>query len=714
MKRTPFEQRILTYVSRPKYQPLSVKALARQLRVGEAEFRDFNRSVRSLVRLGRLALGKNRKVRLPTPHGTTVGVFRSTGKGHGFVRPHPPTATLNAAGTVTPDIFIHRNHVGDAASGDEVLVQITKVPAQGRRRPEGRIVEIVERATHHFVGTYLEEGEDSFVRVDGTVFTEPIYTGDAGAKGAKPGDKVVFEMVRFPSPGLEGEGVVTEVLGPRGTAGVDTLSVIRAFSLPDGFDEDALAEARRAAEQFHETDLDGRRDLTRKTIVTIDPVDARDFDDAISLDRDRQGHWHLGVHIADVSHFVRPGTALFRAAQHRGTSVYLPDRVLPMLPELISNSLASLQQRKLRFTKSVLIEFDPEGVPLGYDIARSAIKVTKRLHYELVSQVLENPEAFHGKISAKVRALLERMRDLALVLRRRRFHRGALELNMPEVEIELDDQGKVSGAHYVPYDISHQMIEEFMLAANTAVAQELAEEGLLFLRRIHEDPDPRKLEAFAEFARHLGFKIKQPQSRFELQKVLRQAADRPEVYAVNYALLRSLKRAVYSPIAEGHYALAADYYTHFTSPIRRFPDLTVHGLLDAVLDGKHPKGNEAELLALGEHCTFTERRAEQAERELIKVKLLEYLKERIGMEFVAIVTGVEEYGFFAQAEEFPAEGLVHASTLTDDYYAYDEATHSLVGRRRGGRYRLGDVVRVRVVRVDEQRRQLDLRVVRKR
>jgi ribonuclease R len=309
-----------------------------------------------------------------------------------------------------------------------------------------------------------------------------------------------------------------------------------------------------------------------------------------------------------------------------------------------------------------------------------------------------------------VQALLFRMRDLALILRKRRIKRGALELNMPEVELEYDEQGRVAGAHFVKHDLSHQIIEEFMLAANEAVAEHLADLDVPFLRRIHPAPDPNKLKAFAEFAQILGYKVRRDMDRFSLQRILEQSVDKPETYAVHYALLRSLKQAVYSQQEEGHFALASDNYCHFTSPIRRYPDLTIHRQIGRWLAGGKAGTDETELAALGEHCTKTERRAELAERELIKVKLLTYLSTRIGLELEVVITGVAEYGFFGQAEQLPVEGLIHISTLTDDYYYFEEASHSLIGRRSKRRFRLGDKVHVCVVRVDLQRRQLDFRL----
>jgi ribonuclease R len=700
---------ILALLARKTYQPLKPKALARKLGVTAVQYGNFRRTLRDLVREKRIEIGRNHMVRPVQPHGTVSGVYRRTGGGFGFVRPHA------IDGHAGPEIHIRQGDALDAATGDEVLVRITRKPSRPDLLPMGEILRVLERATRQFVGTYHERDGQGLVRVDGTVFSHSIYVGDPGAKGARPEDKVVLEMIRFPTPEDRGEGVITEVLGPRGKPGVDTLSIIREFDLPDKFPDDVLEEAREAAATFSEDDLDGRDDFTADTIVTIDPADARDFDDAISLTQDsRSKHWLLGVHIADVAHFAPLGSAVDREARKRGTSVYLPQRVLPMFPEVISNSLASLQQGRGRYVKSVLIDFTPAGQRTAARFVNGAIRVTRRFSYEQVLAILEGSEKERARIEPEVLALLQRMRDLAMILRRRRLKHGALELNMPETELEYDEQGRVRGAHFLKHDVSHQIIEEFMLSANEAVAEHLASLHVPFLRRVHPAPEPTKLEAFADFARSLGYKMERHTDRFTLQRILEKSADRPDAYAVHYALLRSLKQAVYSSEEEGHYALASDTYCHFTSPIRRYPDLTVHRLLGQWLRTGRAGSDETELAALGEHCSKTERRADIAERELIKVKLLTYLSERIGMELEVVITGVADYGFFAQAERLPVEGLVHVSTLTDDYYYYEEATHSLNGRRTKRRYRLGDKVRASVVRVDLQRRQLDFRVVAKK
>ena len=697
-----FEDQVLGLVGRDDYKPLTLKGFARRLEVDPENYGALRSAVKRLVQEGRLELAKDKTLRKPSaPKGTVLGTFKRNPKGFGFVRPVNATEKSDA-------IFIPENAGRDASSGDEVIVKITKRAKRRGESHEGRIIQVVSRASGQFVGTYFERGGAGYVKVDGTAFSTPIFVGDPGAKGAKPADKVTLELVRYPSPTHDGEGVITEVLGPRGEAGVDTLTVIRAFSIPDTFDDDVLEESRQQAKLFSEDEVAGRLDLRETLTITIDPATARDFDDAISLSRDDRGFWSLGVHIADVAHFVKPGSELDRTARLRGTSVYLPDRVIPMLPEVISNSLASLQAKHTRYTMSAFIEFNGEGIRTDFSFARSAIRVDQRFSYEQAFAVMTNPEGPHEGVSREVVALLGRMLELARILRKRRFERGALELSMPEVEIDLGGQGEVVGAHLASTDESHSVIEEFMLAANEAVATFLTTKNVGFLRRAHPDPEASKLLEFAEFARSLGFPIQQALSRFELQRVLRDAAEKPEAYAIHYGFLRSLKQALYTPEPEGHYALASEKYCHFTSPIRRYPDLQVHRQLAAVLEGKTPKSDHDELTVLAQHCTKTARRAEAAEREIIKIKLLTFLETQVGKTFHAVIVGVEDFGLFCRLVELPAEGLIHVRTLSEDYYYVESGTHTLIGRRSGKRYRLGDKVAVTIARVDIDRRELDL------
>jgi ribonuclease R len=756
---------IVDLVNRPDYHPVKPRIIAKRLGVPKEEVADVRRAVKRLVRQGLVSYASNHIVRpiapdkpsalaqrddngandrpspAPVPEREArnerlsdlfrwpeptrkrkrsehvrprvVGVFHRTQKGFGFVRPLPPAGEEGERKAKddpkADDIFIPAKYTLDAAGGDVVAVEIGRGRGGGPG-PRGRVVEVMERQTRQFVGAYFESQGSAYVQVDGTLFAQPIFVGDPGAKNARPDDKVVIEMIRFPSPVHDGEGVIVEVLGPQGKPGVDTLSIIREFSLPEEFAADALEDARREADRFDES-IGDRLDLTGQTIITIDPVDARDYDDAISLEKFDDGHWRLGVHIADVSHFVRPRTALDREAHNRATSVYLPDRVLPMLPELISNGLASLQPDRVRYTKTAFIDYSPEGVRTHTEFHSAAIKSSKRLTYEQVDEFLADREGWKKNLTPQVHALLSNMHELAMLLRRRRIRHGSLVLTMPEVKIDLDKEGRVAGAHVVEDTESHQMIEEFMLAANESVAELFREQGTPFLRRVHESPSPHKLKALTEFVRELGVPVVGLHDRFELQKLLKTVVGRPEQHAVNYAMLRAMQRAVYSPKEEGHYALASDCYCHFTSPIRRYPDLHIHRLLDDYIVKRKSRLHKGELVVLGQHCSDREQRAEAAERDLTRVKLLVYLSDHVGMQMDALVTGVENFGLFVEGVELPAEGLIRTESLADDFYTFDRATHSLTGRRFGNRYRLGDRLKVVVTRVDPIRRELDFRLL---
>lgn len=718
MKRTfeELQQAILAHVRSEKYQPVKPRTIARALGVPDDEAHLVKKAIKQLAKAGLLEFGSShvvypagwRKEASKAPSsGEVIGIFRRKEAGHGFVRPKPRPGQKEPA----DDIYIPREWTGDASTGDIVRVRLVRRQRRNDVRLAGQIVEVLERQTSRFVGTYFEADEQGFVQVDGTVFAQPIYVGDPGAHGVRPDDKVVIEMLRFPNHYRQGEAVIVEVLGPLGKSGVDTLSIIREFNLPEEFPPEVLEEARQMAQTFEETIPPDRYDASEETTITIDPEDARDFDDAVSLERLEDGSWKLGVHIADVSYFVPPQSALDHEALDRGTSVYLPDRVIPMLPELISNGLASLQPGQLRLTKSVYMFFTPEGVKTDVRIERSVIRSKKRLTYEQVDAFLEKPSSYKRAWGTKVHDLLLRMQELARILRARRRDRGALELVLPEVKVELDRRGQVTGAHVMPNTESHQMIEEFMLAANESVAETLRDRGWMFLRRIHRPPSLRKLRQLQDFVAALDFPPRDLENRFGIQSLLELATGRPEQYAVHYAVLRSLQRAVYSPLEEGHFALASECYCHFTSPIRRYPDLTIHRLVEALLLDQTPRINPAQLVTLGEHCSEREDRAEAAERELTRLKLLSFLSERLGMELDGIVTGVERFGLFVQGIALPADGFIPVEALTDDYYYFDQATHTLSGRQSGNQFRLGDLVQVAVAHVDLERRQLDFRLL---
>lgn len=750
-RRDELAEMVNDHIQKARYRPVKPRVIAKQLRLDVEDTRQLRIVVKQLVKQGLAKYGP-RHIVIPVENrtespvnfeiehneptvienevesdvsessesidqeespadGSITGRFQRNSGGFGFVR---PLGTPADVGTDN-DLFVPREQTLGAATGDIVRVRRMKSRRHGRRGESDRaeVIEIKERKTHRFVGTYGQSKRYGFVKVDGTQFEDPVSVGDPGAKGAQTGDKVVIEMVRFPDTYDAGEAVLVEVLGPRGEPGVDTMSIIHEFGLVEEFPESAMEEARRQAELFDPEQVpEGRRDMTADTVVTIDPVDARDFDDAISLELLPSGNWQLGVHIADVAHFVQEGSPLDEEAYRRATSVYLPDRVIPMLPEIISNNLASLQPEKRRFARTAIMEISPEGTVLHTEVTRSVIKSDRRFAYEEIDEFLHNRTTWREKLSEKVYFLLDHMYTLAMVLRRRRLEEGALEMGLPEIKIDLDRKGRVSGAHHVVNTESHQIIEEFMLLANRSVAEQLHLDELKFLRRIHGAPNPKKLETLSKLLKELKVTDSGVRSRFDIKKVIKAVENKPEEQCVNLAVLRSMQKAVYGPEEEGHYALSFSHYCHFTSPIRRYPDLTIHRMLDDLQDNKKPPQDFGKLQGQGEHCSERERNAESAERELVKLKLLNYMKDQVGEELVAVVTGVEEYGLFVQGVKIPAEGLLPVRSLRDDHYKLDRDARRLAGFRTGNAFGLGDTLVVSVSSVDLERRELNFGYVR--
>lgn len=707
-----FEKKILDYVTRPGYTPVREKALLKKVGGSKSTFAEFEQAMENLRASKDILVSDSGLIRPVKKEGWIAGMIKKTGSGAGYLIPHHKPDDIAHDQRHAGDLYISERDLGDAQTGDEVYATVIN-----RRRSGGqicgRVVEIIERASTTFVGTYFESHGEGYVHVDGKIFNSPIHVGDPGAKGVSSEDKVVIDILHFPSKDYLGQGVISKVLGPHGKPGVDLLSIVYEFGIPMEFPEEVLKEAREQASLFDETRLGNRRDLTKETIVTIDPVDARDFDDAISLTRNEKGHWVLGVHIADVAHFVKEGSALDREAVRRGTSVYLPGQVIPMLPEIISNGLASLQEGQVRFTKSAFIEFTSDGVPVHTEFANSAIQVTQRFAYEQVLPIIQERDEQGKNVSTEVRELLKNMHHLAMMLRARRFAAGALELHLAEVRLTFDDKHRVSGAVEREHDESHQIIEEFMLAANISVAEAFHARNLRFLRRAHPSPDLARQVAFAEFVNALGYTLKKAQSRKDLQRLIEQVHGTPVEQAVNYAMLRSLKQAEYTDEELGHYALAVEHYCHFTSPIRRYPDLTIHRMIDEILErpdkgkGQSPQG----LRQLGQELSLRERRAESAERELTKVKLLSWMIENNIKTLKTMITGVETFGLFCRGTDVPVEGLLHISRLgKHDYFHQDAAKFSIVGERTGQEYRIGDFLTVEVEKIDLDRRELDFRL----
>ncbi len=554
------------------------------------------------------------------------------------------------------------------------------------------------------------------IRVSCTTFyVRPARDRRSQAAGTV-GDKVVVRLVAWESRHVNPEGEIIEVLGPASAPGVDMLSIIRKYHLPTEFPRDVLEQAERISEKVDAPQFAGREDLRDEFIVTIDPDDARDFDDAIHVEKLPNGGWQLGVHIADVAAYVEPGSALDREARLRGNSVYLPDRVIPMLPERLSNGVCSLKQGVDRLTHSVFIHFDKRGVVRSARFARSVIRSAHRLTYKEAYAILTAPP--RDRLGEQLHLTWE----LAALLRRKRFEHGALDLDFPEVKVRVDKQGEPIRLERVENDESHQLIEEFMLAANEAVARELKKRAIPTVYRVHETPDPEKLAEYREFVLSFDNKVGDLTHRPELQRLLAEIRGKPEEQALKVGLLKSLKRARYDPQPLGHYGLTKTNYLHFTSPIRRYADLVVHRSLgrDAALrrpDGAarrlyHP--DMAEIASIAEHISRTERNAADAEIDATQMKKLEFFQRQLAGRrpqiFSATVVDVRNYGLMVELPDALLTGLVHVSSLTDDFYLFEPARRQLIGRRSRKRFRIGDDVSVSVARVDLFKRQVDFAI----
>jgi ribonuclease R len=519
------------------------------------------------------------------------------------------------------------------------------------------------------------------------------------------GDKVVVRLDSWDSRHVNPEGEIIEVLGPADAPGVDLLSIIRSYHLPTDFPKAVLEQANRIPQTIDDAMLAGREDLREKFIVTIDPDDARDFDDAIDVEKMDDHGWQIGVHIADVSAYVQPGSSMDREARRRGNSVYLPDRVIPMLPERLSNGICSLKPGVDRLTHSVFIHFDAKGQLKSARFAKSVIRSARRLTYKQAYAILKSPP--HDELSGRLHTAWE----LAALLRRKRFQHGSLDLDFPEIKVRVDENGKPVGFERVENDESHQLIEEFMLAANEAVARELKNRSIPTIYRVHEKPDPEKLAEYRELILSHDYRVGDLTHRSELQRFLRSIKGKPEEQALKIELLKSLKRARYLPQPLGHYGLAKNNYLHFTSPIRRYADLVVHRALSDRQQRRPARGDIGQLATVAEHISTTERVAAEAEIDAVRIKKLEFfehqLAERNPETFRAAVIDVRNYGLVIELPDVLVSGLVHISTLADDFYVFDSAQRRLIGRRTRKRFSIGDELRVFVARVDRFKRQID-------
>lgn len=719
---------ILSHLKSERYRPLKPRRLAKEMKLAsEEEYHAFRDALRELMHNNRVVLGAGGSVVLPAqtmrPEGI-VGAYRQNRRGFGFVVPTDPDGH--------EDLFIAEEDNGGAITGDIVRAKITnREQRDGKTMFRGRVIEIITRSQKRFVGTLARERGQWVVLPDGNVLTQPILTPDAASRHIKAGTKVVVELTVYPRDQVAAQGVITRILGQRGEKDVDLQSVIIQFNLPENFPEECLDQARAAVDRFDAARgrWADRMDLSDRVICTIDPDDAKDFDDAISLRRLDHGQWELGVHIADVSAFVTPGSPLDVEAKDRGNSCYFPGFVIPMLPEVLSNGVCSLQEGVPRLCKSAFIVFDEDGHPIRTHFANTVIRSANRLRYREAQAIIDNADIVpHPEGPRKIGAydpavieLLHQMDRLARRIQKRRLAAGQLVLDLPEVDLVLDDDGKVVEAKAEDQSFTHTLIEMFMVEANEAVARLLDSLGVPFLRRTHPEPDPDSGSRLRHFVQVAGYRLPKDLDRKALQHLLAAVKGKPQAFAINLAVLKSLTRAEYSPRVIGHYALASEHYCHFTSPIRRYADLTIHRLLEQYLcaggSGRHAKRvrlddvpSQQQLVDLGKHISFTERRAEDAEKELRKVKILELLEKHVGEEFPGVVTGITNFGLFIQLTTWLIDGLIRYEELLDDWWDVDEHAGSVRGQRTGRRIHIGDTATVRIVRVDPARRELSLAI----
>ncbi|TCS74234.1 ribonuclease R [Effusibacillus lacus] len=707
------EQRIVEIMKEKLYKPMNVMELKEALGVREGD--ELESLVLLLNRMedeGIVVRTRTHRYGLPSKMNLVVGRLQGKAKGFGFVIPTDPEEIANG------DVYVNAGDMNGAMHGDKVIARVhTKAGANGRR--EGAIIRILERVHKTVVGTFVSHQHYAFVIPDDPRLGIELFVQEAQFNGAADGMKVVAEITHYPEGWKSIEGKVIEVLGYPDEPGVDILAVIRKHGLPEAFPEEVLQAAERVPETIGEEDLKGRRDLRNRRMVTIDGEDAKDLDDAVSVERLANGNILLGVHIADVSYYVRENSPLDKEALNRGTSVYLVDRVIPMLPHRLSNGICSLNPKVDRLTLTCDMEWTPDAELVRHDIYPSVIKTNERMTYTNVRKILveKDPE-----LMERYKDLVpdfQLMEELAMKLLERRMRRGAIDFDFVETKIVVDREGKPVEIKKRERSIAEQIIEEFMLAANETVSEHFHWMNVPFLYRIHEEPDGDRIDEFNEFIYNFGYSVKGVGNKVHpraLQKLLEEVKDKPEERIISTVMLRSMKQAKYSHEPLGHFGLAAEYYSHFTSPIRRYPDLVIHRIIretfenGGLLSQDRTEYLRSRLPEIAQYASERERLAVDAERETDLVKKVEFMENKVGEEYEGHISGITTFGIFVELDN-SIEGLVHISYLEDDYYHHDEKRYALIGERTGRTFRIGDRVKVRVEAVNKENRTIDFRML---
>ena len=697
---------ILDLMDAEFYVPMKEKELAVMLQVSKEDRGELNRILNELLAEGKLSLTKKGKfIKAKHSDKELTGTFISHPKGFGFVEIEGRDE----------DLYIPENFVNGAFHKDTVKVALlsTQSTGQNGRRQEAQVIEILARGVKQIVGIYDKANKNfGFVIPDNTKIHEDVFVPVERSKGAVSGHKVVCEITDYGKNNRKPEGKITEILGHVNDPGVDIMSIVKGYELPIEFSEKIMHQVERVASEVSEADMAGRRDLRDVQMVTIDGEDAKDLDDAVSLTKNG-AQYQLGVHIADVTNYVQENSALDWEARERGTSVYLVDRVIPMLPHKLSNGICSLNAGENRLALSCLMTIDEKGEVVSHEIVESVIKVDRRMSYTSVKKILEDHDEEERREYEALVPMFELMRELAGILREKRKKRGSIDFDFPESKIVLDAQGHPIEIKPYERNVATKIIEDFMLIANETVAEHFHWMELPFVYRTHDNPDPEKIDKLGTFIRNFGYSIKSRQEDIhpkELQKLLAKIEDTPEEALISRLTLRSMKQAKYTIDCTGHFGLACQYYCHFTSPIRRYPDLQIHRIIKEQLRGRLNEKridhyNEI-LPEVAKHSSEMERRADEAERETDKLKKVEFMERHIGEIYEGVISSITAWGVYVELPN-TIEGMIHVSMLPGDYFYYDEETYEMVGQATDIRYKLGQTLKIRVNATDKITRTID-------
>ncbi|WP_028783658.1 ribonuclease R [Thalassobacillus devorans] len=706
---TEIKSKVLDFFNETASKPLSVQELEETLELdGADDFSDLMKTLNELEEQGELVRTRKNRFGLPEKMNLIRGRIQMHAKGFAFLIPDEEGKD---------DIYIHHSDLHSAMNNDKVLVRVEKRDESGAR-PEGTVIRILERATDKVVGTYQPSRNFGFVIADDKRIPNDIFIPKGAANGAADGHKVIVKITKYPEDRMSAEGEVEEILGHKNDPGIDIISIIYKHGIKLDFPDEVLEQAKNTTDEISPEEIKNRRDLRNEMIVTIDGADAKDLDDAVMVKRLENGNFKLGVHIADVSYYVEEGSPIDKEAAERATSVYLVDRVIPMIPHRLSNGICSLNPQVDRLTLSCEMEINSSGEVVEHEIFQSVIRTNERMTYKDVNKILEDQDPELMERYKDLVPMFVDMGKLAATLRKKRMGRGAIDFDFKEAGVIVDEQGKAVDVKLRERSVAERLIEEFMLAANETVAEHFHWMDVPFIHRIHQDPDPDKLQHFFEFVANLGYVVRGTANEIHpqaLQKVLEGIEGTQEEMIISKLMLRSMQQAKYDPQSIGHFGLATDFYTHFTSPIRRYPDLIVHRLIrtylvDKKLDEKTRQHWKEKMPEIARHSSEMERAAVDAERETDDLKKAEYMQDKIGEEFEGVISSVTSFGLFVELPN-TVEGLVHVSYLTDDYYHFEERQYAMIGERTGNVFRIGDEVTVRVTNVNLEERVVDFEIV---